>query len=226
MRNCTSDLRSTVVGTTAAAALTRSGWPAKHPSPKKSPGPSMATTASFPIDDTRSRASLHLEILALRHQLAVLNRTRRPRLRLTSTDRLLWAWLTRMWRDWRSALHIVKPDTVVGWHRRGFRLFWTWKSRRRSGRPGMAADVRALIRELSTANPLWGAPRIHGELQKLGIVVSQSTVAKYMQRHPRPPSQTWRTFLTNHASQVHGRRPLRRADGHLPTAIRAGHPGS
>jgi putative transposase len=150
----------------------------------------------------RSRASLHLEILALRHQLAVVNRTRRPRLRLTSTDRVLWAWLSRTWRGWRSVLQIVKPDTVVGWHRRGFRLFWTWKSRRRTGRPGVPGDVRALIRELSTSNPLWGAPRIHGELQKLGISVSQSTVAKYMRRHPRPPSQTWRTFLTNHAGQI------------------------
>jgi hypothetical protein len=117
-------------------------------------------------------------------------------------DRVLWAWLSRTWRGWRSVLHIVKPETVVGWHRRGFRLFWTWKSRRRSGRPVVPADVRALIRELSTANPLWGAPRVHGELQKLGLVVSQSTVAKYMRRHPRPPSQTWRTFLTNHASQI------------------------
>jgi hypothetical protein len=103
---------------------------------------------------------------------------------------------------WRSALHIVQPETVVGWHRRSFRLFWTWKSRRRIGRPGVPADVHVLIRELSTANPLWGAPRIHGELQKLGIVISQSTVAKYMRRHSRPPSQTWRTFLTNHASQI------------------------
>jgi putative transposase len=149
----------------------------------------------------RSRASLHLEIVALRHQLTVVNRVRRPR-RLTSTDRLLWAWLPRTWGGWRSVLHIVQPETVVGWHRRGFRLFWTWKSGRRTGRPGVPADVRALIRELSEANPLWGAPRIHGELQKLGIGVSQSTVAKYMRRHPRPPSQTWRTLLTNHAGQI------------------------
>jgi Homeodomain-like domain len=87
-------------------------------------------------------------------------------------------------------------------HRHGFRLFWTWKSRQRTGRPPVPSDVRALILELSTANPLWGAPRVHGELQKLGISVSQSTVAKYMRRHPRPPSQTWRTFLTNHARQI------------------------
>jgi len=127
----------------------------------------------------RSRASLHLEILALRHQLTVVNRS----------------------RGWRSAVHIVRPESVVAWHRRGFRLFWTWKRRQRTGRPGVPADVRALIRELSTANPLWGAPQIHGELQKLGVAVSQSTVAKFMRRHPRPRSQAWRTFLTNHASQ-------------------------
>lgn len=150
----------------------------------------------------RSRVALHLEILALRHQLTVVNRSRRSRLQLSSADRMLWAWLSRAWRGWRMALHIVRPETVVAWHRRGFRLFWTWKSRRHTGRPGVAADVRSLIRELSSANPLWGAPRIHGELQKLGISVSQSTVAKFMRRHRRPPSQTWRTFLTNHASQM------------------------
>jgi hypothetical protein len=99
-------------------------------------------------------------------------------------------------------LQIVQPETVLAWHRRGFRLFWTWKCRRRIGRPAVPADVRALIRELSKANPLWGAPRIHGELQKLGISVSQSTVANYMRRPRRPPSQTWRTFLSNHASQI------------------------
>jgi transposase InsO family protein len=121
---------------------------------------------------------------------------------VTSTDRLLWALLSRTWRGWRSVLHIVKPETVVAWHRRGFRLFWTWKSRRRTGRPGVPADVRALIREVSEANPLWGAPRIDGELQTLGVVVSKSTVAKYMRRYPRPPSQAWRTSLANHASQI------------------------
>ena len=150
----------------------------------------------------RSRASLHLEIIALRHQLAVVNRSRRPRLRFTWADRVLWAWLSQSWLGWRSVVRIVKPETVIAWHRHGFRLFWTWKRRQRTGRPGVAAEVRALIRELSTANPLWGAARIHGELQKLGISVSQSTVAKYMRQHPRPPSQTWRTFLTNHASQI------------------------
>lgn len=150
----------------------------------------------------RSRVSLHVDILALRHQLTVVNRSRRPRLRLTAADRLLWAWLSRAWCGWRLALHVVQPETVIGWHRRGFRLFWTWKSCRRTGRPDVPHEVRELIRALSTANPLWGAPRIHGELQKLGISVSQSTVAKHMRRHAPSPSQTWCTFLANHAHQI------------------------
>src|SRR2546425_647537 len=150
----------------------------------------------------RSRAALQLEVLALGHQLQVLNRSRPPRLRLLTADRWLWAWLSHSWTAWRTALVIVKPDTVIAWHDQGFRLCWTWKSRRRIGRPAVAADVRALIRTMSAANPLWGAPRIHGELLKLGIDVGQATVAKYMVRRRRPPSQTWRTFLTNHVHQV------------------------
>ena len=141
----------------------------------------------------RSRAALQLEVLALRHQLQVLNRSRPQRLRLVRADRLLWAWLSRSWTAWRTALVIVKPETVIAWHRQGFRLFWTWKSRRRVGRPTVAADIRALIRTMSEANPLWGAPRIHGELLKLGVEVSQATVAKYMVCRPKPRSQTWRT---------------------------------
>jgi transposase InsO family protein len=97
---------------------------------------------------------------------------------------------------------IVKPETVIAWHRQGFRVFWTWKSRRRIGRPPVAADVRALIRTMAQENPLWGAPRIHGELLKLGLEVSQATVAKYMPCRPTPPSQTWRTFLANHVQQI------------------------
>jgi hypothetical protein len=114
---------------------------------------------------------------------------------------MLWAWLAHAWGSWRSPVH-RRPETVVAWHRRGFRLFWTWKRRHRTGRPGVPHDVRALIRDLSAANPLWNAPRIHWELLKLGISVSQSTVATYMRRHPGPPSQPWRTFLANHASQI------------------------
>src|SRR5262245_30578463 len=128
----------------------------------------------------RTRAALQLEILALRHQLQVLARSRPRRVRLTRTDRLLWIWISHMWHDWRTALVVVKPDTVIAWHRRAFRRFWTWKSRRRLGRPTVARNIRTLIRTMSEANPLWGAPRIHGELLKLGITVSQATVAKYM----------------------------------------------
>jgi putative transposase len=150
----------------------------------------------------RSRVALELEILALRHQLQVLQRTRPRRLRLAKAERWLWVVLSRFWTEWRTALVIVKPETVVAWHRQGFRLWWTWKSRRRMGRPTVPADVRALIRTMAQANPRWGAPRIHGELLKLGIDVCQATVAKYMMRQRQPPSQTWRTFLRNHIGQI------------------------
>jgi transposase InsO family protein len=153
----------------------------------------------------QSRVALHFEILALRHQLQVLQRSRPRRLRLAKIDRWLWAWLARSWSGWRTALVIVKPETVIAWHRKGFRLLWTWKSRRRGGRPTVPADLRTLIRTMSRDNPLWGAPRIHGELLKLGLDVSQATVAKYMARPPMPPpSQSWRTFLTNHLQQIAG----------------------
>jgi hypothetical protein len=123
-------------------------------------------------------------------------------LRLAKADRWLWSLLSRMWTGWRTALVIVKPETVIVWHRRGFRLWWAWKSRRRTGRPTVPADVRVLIHTMSLTNPRWGAPRIHGELLKLAIDVSQATVAKYMIRRRRPPSQTWRTFLTTHVGQL------------------------
>ena len=122
--------------------------------------------------------------------------------RLKMTDRWLWVALSRLWSGWRSSLVIVKPGTVVAWHRKGFRLYWTWKSRQRIGRPKINTEVREIIQKMSRANPLWGAPRIHGELLKLGLDVSQATVAKYMVRSPRPPSQSWRTFLDNHISQL------------------------
>jgi putative transposase len=136
----------------------------------------------------RSRLALHLEVLALRHQLHVLERSRRPRLRLTAAERLLWAWLSRIWTEWRPALVLVQPDTVVAWHRLPPVL-----------------DVE----EPTSHGPAdrigwcpWGAPRIHGELRTLGIAVSQSTVAKYIERRRRPPSQGCRTFLANHVSQI------------------------
>src|SRR5216683_3208005 len=127
----------------------------------------------------RTRAALQLEIIALRHQINVLRRSQRGRVRLSRADRLFWMWLRRHWRGWRSALVIVKPETVIRWHRKGFRLFWTWKTRQtESGRPEVARETRGLIRRMSLANPLWGAPRIHGELLKLGIKVCEATVAK------------------------------------------------
>jgi len=151
----------------------------------------------------RTRLALQTEILALRHQIIVLRRSVASRPKLQAWDRFLWIWLLRLWPEWRSALIIVKPETVIAWHRKAFRLFWTRKSRRgRSGRPRITRDVRELIRTISKANSLWGAPRIHAELLKLGIVVSQATVAKYMVRYPKPPSQTWRTFLNNHTTQL------------------------
>ena len=145
-----------------------------------------------------SRASLHLENLALRQQVAILKRERR-RPWLQTLDRLFWVILSRLWPRWREALVIVRPETVIGWHRKGFRAFWTWKSRRgKPGRPPVPKDVRELIRRMCRENPLWGAPRIHGELMKLGIEASEATVSRYMVRHRKPPSQTWRTFLDNH----------------------------
>ena len=114
-------------------------------------------------------------------------------------DRLFWVVLSRLWSGWRDILVIVKPETVIGWHRKGFRRFWTRKSRRgKPGRPPVSSEVRGLIRRMSRENPLWGAPRIHGELRMLGFDVSEAAVSKYMPRHPKPPSQTWRTFLENH----------------------------
>ena len=139
----------------------------------------------------RARAVLQAEIVALRHQLLVLQRrTTGHRLPIGALDRIFWVWLSRLWADWRSGLLMVKPETVVAWHRKGFRLCWTWKCRHREGRPVVSTEIRELIRRMSIANPRWGAPRIHGELLKLGIELSQSSVAKYMMRHRNPPSQT------------------------------------
>jgi putative transposase len=150
----------------------------------------------------RTQRSLVLENLALRHQLAVLQRTA-PRPRLRTADRLLWVLLSRLWSGWTDALLLVRPETVIRWHRTGFTQYWTRKSRGNGpGRPTVAPEVRALIRQMSKANALWGAPRIHGELQKLGIEISQATVSKYVVRHRKPPSQTWRSFLENHLGSL------------------------
>src|SRR6202162_403842 len=148
----------------------------------------------------RSRAVVELENLALRHQLQVLRRQRPGRLRLFTFDRLLWVLLYRLWPRCLEVMVLVKPTTVVQWHRQGFRLFWRWRSR--PGRPSVDRETRDLIRQMSRANPLWGAPRIHGELLKLGIELSQATVAKYMVRRRGTPSPTWRSFLRNQAAGI------------------------
>ena len=150
----------------------------------------------------RSRASLEAENTILRHQLNVLRRQSPKRPTFGMLDRLIFAGLYRLAPKVLGALAIVKPETVIKWHRAGFRSYWRWKSRRRGGRPTVAPEIRKLIREMSIANPLWGAPRIHGELLKLGIDIGQTSVAKYMAKRRDPPSQGWRTFLRNHADGI------------------------
>jgi len=150
-----------------------------------------------------SRADLQVENLALRHQINVLRRSARKRPQLTSCDRFFWVCLSRLWRDWRSTLVVVKPETVVAWHRKGFRMFWTGKARHgQPGRPVVTRETRDLIRKMCRENPGWGAPRIHGELLKLGIDIGETSVSKYMLRCRKPSSQTWRIFLENHVSQL------------------------
>src|SRR5215813_10489788 len=151
----------------------------------------------------KSRARLEAENLVLRQQLNVLIRKLPKRLPLTNLDRLLLVWLYRLFPSLLIAIRIVKPETVIRWHHRGFQAYWRWKSRPGPGRPPIHRKIRDLIRQMSMANPLWGAPRIHGELLMLGIEVAQSTVAKYMvPRSRRPPSQSWKTFLRNHAAGI------------------------
>jgi hypothetical protein len=136
----------------------------------------------------RTRAALQLENLALRHQIGVLQRSVKKRPKLIAADRILWAWLCGVWSDWRSTLVIVKPETVIARHRKGFRLFWTWKIRHgQVGRPAVPREVRDLIRRISRENPPWGAPRIHGELLKLGIDIGETSVGQYPLRHRKPP---------------------------------------
>ncbi len=149
-----------------------------------------------------SRSQLILENLALRQQLAVLSRQRkRPPLR--QRDRLFWVILSRLYSDWRSAIVLVQPDTVVRWHQQGFRLFWRWKSRgNRVGRPALDKEIIALIRRMARDNPTWGSPRIQAELRLLGHDVAEATVAKYRPRHRKPPSPTWHTFLNNHVGTL------------------------
>lgn len=148
-----------------------------------------------------SRINLAAENLALRQQLVVLRR-RKPKPTFRNPDRMFWAILSQFWAGWRSALVIVQPETVLRWHRQGFKLFWRWKPRGKPGRPGIDPELRRWIRRLSKENPNWGVPRIKSELALLGYDVAESTVARYIVRHPKPPSQTWRTFLKNHAADI------------------------
>jgi putative transposase len=151
----------------------------------------------------RSRSDTALEVLALRQQIAVLKR-KRPRPKLNSWDRLFWTILRQCWSRWTDVLVLVKPDTVVGWHRAGFRLYWRWRSRPLGGRPKITEEIRVLIRRLAQENQGWGAPKIHGELQKLGLVVSERSVARYLRpiRRRGDPTKSWLTFLQNHREVI------------------------
>ena len=150
----------------------------------------------------KSKSRLEAENAALRHQLIVLRRKVHGRVQLTNNDRWFFIQLYRWFPSILTVLTIIRPETLVRWHRAGFRRYWRWKSRPLGGRPQIENDLRALISRISTDNPLWGAPRIHGELLKLGFDVAQSSVAKYMVRRRGPPSQGWRTFLRNHAPDI------------------------
>jgi transposase InsO family protein len=150
----------------------------------------------------KSKSRLEAENAALRHQLIVLRRKVRGRARLTNNDRWFLIQLYRWFPSILRVVTVVQPETIVRWHRAGFRCYWRWKSRPRGGRPQIETDLCALIRRMSIENPLWGAPRIHGELLKLGFEVAQSSVAKYMVKRRGPPSQGWRTFLRNHAPDI------------------------
>jgi transposase InsO family protein len=154
------------------------------------------------ISPFKSKSRLEAENTALRHQLMVLRRKLRGRVRLTNSDRWFFIQLYRWFPSVLNAITIIQPKTLVRWHRAGFRCYWRWKSRSLSGRPQIDTDLRALIGRMSIENPLWGAPRIHGELLKLGFEVAQSSVAKYMVKRFGPPSQGWRTFLRNHAPDI------------------------
>lgn len=150
----------------------------------------------------RTRTELAAENLALRQQLAALHRqSKRPRLK--KRDRIFWVWFSRLFRNWRSVLVIVQPATVIRWHQQGFKLYWRWKSRaKKPGRPQIWREIRDLVRQMCSENATWGVPRIHSEILLLGYDVSESTVANYMNRDRKPPSQTWRTFLDNHVRDI------------------------
>jgi hypothetical protein len=150
----------------------------------------------------KSKLRLEAENAVLRHQLNVLRRRLHARVRLTNNDRWLFILMYRWFPSILQALTIIRPETLVRWHRAGFRRYWRWKSHPRGGRPRIEAELRGVIRRMSMENPLWGAPRVHGELLKLGFAVAQSSVAKYMVKRRGPPCQGWRTFLHNHVPKI------------------------
>jgi transposase InsO family protein len=154
------------------------------------------------VSPLKSKSRLEAENAALRYQLIVLRRKVGGRVRLTNGDRLFFIQLYRWFPSVLKVITVIRPETLVRWHRAGFRRYWCWKSRPFGGRPQISAELRALIRRMSIENPLWGAPRIHGELLKLGFEVAQSSVAKYMVKRGGPPGQGWRTFLRNHAPDI------------------------
>src|SRR5260221_13287635 len=158
--------------------------------------------ATFIADLFKSPRRLEVENLFLRHQLNVALRRAPQRVRLRTGDRALMVWMTRRWPSLLGLSRVVQPATILRWHRCGFRAYWRWKSRGRPGRPKVSRELRELIQRMSKENPLWGAPRIHGELLKLGFEIAESTVSKYMIRRRGPTSQTWRTFLRNHAHAI------------------------
>ena len=162
----------------------------------------LCFVVTFLVAPFKSKSRLEAENAALRHQLIVLRRKIHGRVRLTNNDRLFFIRLYRWFPSVLKVLTIIRPETLVRWHHAGFRRYWRWKSRSFGGRPRIDTELRALIRQMNIDNPLWGAPRIHGELLKLGFEVAQSSVAKYMVKRRRPPSQGWRTFLRNHAPDI------------------------
>jgi transposase InsO family protein len=162
----------------------------------------LHTLGMFIVDLFKSRRRLEAENLFLRHQLSIALRCAPPRIRLSGGDRALLVWMTRLWPSLLDAAKLVEPETILRWHRSGFKAFWRWKSRKRAGRPRIDRGLRDLIQRMSKENLLWGASRIHGELLMLGFEVAQSTVSKYMVRGRWPPSQSWKTFLRNNAEAI------------------------
>jgi hypothetical protein len=156
----------------------------------------------FVADIFKSRRRVEAENLFLRHQLNIALRQAPPRLRLRGSDRALLVWMTRLWPSLIGVAQVVQPETILRWHRAGWKAFWRWKSRKRAGRPKIDRGLRDLIQRISKENPQWGASRIHGELLMLGFEVAQSTVSKYMVRGGAPPSQSWKIFLRNHAQAI------------------------